>query len=264
MCTITYIHTNLTQSKFKKSLAFTLAEVIIVMGIIGIIAEMTIPTLMNNVQKQQYVIGFQKVYVTFNQVLKQIANDYGCTGDLKCTGLFSASTTQQQFGDAIVKYFKVSRNCQVAAGECFSTSVCNKYDGSEARYDANVIADYRFITLDGIAYRIVSYQTDCALNASIGTTGNLTQLCGIVLADINGPQNGPNNFGRDLFTFYITNGNGPMLYPRGGRDCQSALTWTSAWSGCGSSDTGYGSGYGYNYGAGCGGRIMEEGWKMNY
>src|SRR5574344_915178 len=49
---------------FKKSLAFTLAEVLIVLGIIGIVAALTIPTLMANVQKQQYVTALKKFYST--------------------------------------------------------------------------------------------------------------------------------------------------------------------------------------------------------
>src|SRR5574344_693563 len=50
--------------KSKKSLAFTLAEVLIVLGIIGIVAALTIPTLMANVQKQQYVTALKKFYST--------------------------------------------------------------------------------------------------------------------------------------------------------------------------------------------------------
>src|SRR5574344_1279612 len=50
--------------KTKKSLAFTLAEVLIVLGIIGIVAALTIPTLMANVQKQQYVTALKKFYST--------------------------------------------------------------------------------------------------------------------------------------------------------------------------------------------------------
>lgn len=39
----------------KRYAAFTLAEVLIVLGILGVIAEMTIPTLVQNTQKQAYV-----------------------------------------------------------------------------------------------------------------------------------------------------------------------------------------------------------------
>ena len=41
---------------------FTLAEVLITLGIIGIVAAMTLPTLVNNYKKQIYVVGLKKAY----------------------------------------------------------------------------------------------------------------------------------------------------------------------------------------------------------
>lgn len=251
-------------NKINQFIAFTLAEVIIVIGIIGIVAEMTIPDLVQSFQKQVYIVSLKKAYTQFNQVLMQLAADYNCVGDLKCTGLFDASVTNQTLGDAIVKYFKVSKNCQLTTDVCFSTSLSNYFDGSGARYSANVAADYRFIELDGSSYRITSYQTNCAMDASMGSKDYMTQACALVIIDVNGPYNGPNNYGRDIFGFHITNGKGPMLYPFGGSDVHIDSKWNSAWSGCGSSDTGYGAGYSYNYGFNCAGRVLEEGWRMNY
>ncbi len=51
---------------FKSSFAFTLAEVIIVVGVIGIVAQMTIPTLVKNVQRQQYIVSVKKAYNTLS------------------------------------------------------------------------------------------------------------------------------------------------------------------------------------------------------
>ena len=39
---------------------FTLAEVLITLGIVGVVANMTLPTLNNNVQKQTYEAGAKK------------------------------------------------------------------------------------------------------------------------------------------------------------------------------------------------------------
>jgi len=41
---------------------FTLAEVLITLGIIGVVASLTIPTLMANYQKVQYVTGLKRAY----------------------------------------------------------------------------------------------------------------------------------------------------------------------------------------------------------
>ena len=53
-----------------RSNAFTLAEVLITLGIIGIVAAMTIPTLIQNYQKRAYVAGLQKAYAQLAQAFK--------------------------------------------------------------------------------------------------------------------------------------------------------------------------------------------------
>ena len=50
--------------------AFTLAEVLITLGIIGVVAAMTIPTLINDYEKKETVTALQKMYSTINQAVK--------------------------------------------------------------------------------------------------------------------------------------------------------------------------------------------------
>lgn len=51
---------NLTQR--QKIRGFTLAEVLITLGIIGVVAALTIPALMNNIQDQQYKSAYKKAF----------------------------------------------------------------------------------------------------------------------------------------------------------------------------------------------------------
>ncbi len=53
----------------KKKLGFTLAEVLITLVIIGIIAAMTVPTLMTNTNSQEYRSAFKKSISSLNQAL---------------------------------------------------------------------------------------------------------------------------------------------------------------------------------------------------
>ena len=62
---------------FKIFFAFTLAEVLIVVGIIGIIAQMTIPTLLSNIQNEELHSQFKKTYSDLNQIAMQFKNDNG-------------------------------------------------------------------------------------------------------------------------------------------------------------------------------------------
>lgn len=57
--------------------AFTLAEVLITLGVIGIVAAMTIPALMNNINNAQYKSAWKKEYSAITQAIYQIYADEG-------------------------------------------------------------------------------------------------------------------------------------------------------------------------------------------
>ena len=61
---------------FKKC-AFTLAEVLITLGIIGVVAAMTIPTLMANIKAHQYSAKFKKTVSTLSNAAKMSQAQYG-------------------------------------------------------------------------------------------------------------------------------------------------------------------------------------------
>ena len=48
-----------------KRFGFTLAEVLITLGIIGVVAAMTMPTLMNQTQGAQYKTAYKKAIISF-------------------------------------------------------------------------------------------------------------------------------------------------------------------------------------------------------
>lgn len=52
-----------------KRLGFTLAEVLITLGIIGVVAAMTIPTLMNSTNQAEFKTGYKKIISTLNQAI---------------------------------------------------------------------------------------------------------------------------------------------------------------------------------------------------
>ena len=242
----------------KKNIAMTLAEVLITLGIIGIVAALTISTLFNNYQKQEYSSKLKKFYTTFNEALTNLSSDYGCQGDLRCTGLFSPTSTHIDLGEAIVKYFQTSKVCSTAAN-CLTKLASDYYDGSGTRYSLDG-GFYKFITSDGTAIRLENNRNNCSTQWwSNNKTGHMRQACATVVVDVNGFKP-PNAFGRDLFQFYITNEKGPLLYPSGGiDDGRSANNWWKNTSGeivkCHEAD---------KRGAFCAGRVFEEGWQMNY
>ena len=70
-------HFNLTGLSSKSRAAFTLAEVLITLGIIGIVAAMTMPVLIANHNKSVVETRLKKFYSSMNQAIKMAEAEYG-------------------------------------------------------------------------------------------------------------------------------------------------------------------------------------------
>lgn len=57
--------------------AFTLAEVLITLGIIGVVASMTLPALIQKNNEKQIVVRLKKLYSMLQQAHLNIINEYG-------------------------------------------------------------------------------------------------------------------------------------------------------------------------------------------
>ncbi len=238
---------------FKK-FGFTLAEVIIVIGIIGMIAEMTIPNLVQGVKKQEYATRLQKVYTTFNQALIKMAADKGCIGDLACTGIFQGTNAQTY--DEITPYFRIVKSCRDTA--CGVSNVAIRYDNTTRIGTTNITPS--FIMADGTHVAIERanlFSDNCDDNLSTpGIQNAYSKTCAMLTIDVNGPTKQPNTFGRDVFYFFITSGRGPQLAPFGGKDSIATTYWNDGTSpSCVDSN---------KDGNTCSARIMDDGWVMKY
>ena len=161
-----------------KSAAFTLAEVLVTLGIIGVVSAMTVPTLMQNYQRQSYVTQLHKVYNELSQALLKYQTDKNAI-NFKEAGL-SGSEAYTEFQK---NYFKVVQDCGTTQTPCFASSY-KKMSGSSTNFKCK----YGCMSL--------------ASGAAIGGYGNGTNGVYEIVVDVNG-QKGPNIFGRDAFTMYI-------------------------------------------------------------
>ena len=161
--------------------AFTLAEVLITLGIIGVVSAMTVPSLMQNYQRQSYVTQLHKVYNELNQALIRYQTDSNAVS-LREAGLTSIS----DYGSFFKKYFNVVQDCGTTQTPCFSAS---------------------YKKLSGVSSKF-SCKNNCmvlASGASIGVAMGQNEILQFVV-DINGSK-GPNIYGRDAFSLYLyTNG----------------------------------------------------------
>lgn len=257
--------------KFKK-IAFTLAEVLITLGIIGIVAALTIPQLISNYQKHVYTAQLKKFYSTFQAGMKTYMAKENCN-DLSCTGLFNGVTAQgaqyNKLNTEIPKIFKINYFClpDSAPNDCvksvrFMTSNLGS-SNSFFRYGSS------FKTSEGILFELLDDDTgNCTTYSSITADSKLKNSCSQLRVDVNGDK-GPDMFGRDVFLYWIAYDG--SLYPNYGIDYAKAYMdsnnpnayyWRLDNSSCGNPATTTISGTVYGYG--CGARIIEQGWEMNY
>jgi len=104
--------------------AFTLAETLITLGIIGIVAALTIPTFVENYREKQIVVKLKKFYSTFSQAYQMAINDHGTIDtweltdkawtydeDGKQTDLTDETyASMQKFFDIIIPYYKDNKS----------------------------------------------------------------------------------------------------------------------------------------------------------
>lgn len=158
---------------FSRYLAFTLAEVLIVLGIIGIIAEITIPTLVQDITEKQYKVAYKKTYSTLYQTLLRANQEQTLT---PYSGTISALNGINANFNAIKQYLKIANDCNTEA----MTSGC--WASGETQRGETV--GYSFVDNSGTAWKVSR------------TDGNASAYS--VLVDVNGNKT-PNKYGYDRF-----------------------------------------------------------------
>ena len=114
---------------------FTLAEVLITLGVIGVVAALTLPTLIENHQKRVVVSRLQKFYTNINQAIKLSEVDNGsCEFWIYPEPTSGVEGAKNFYNTYIKKYLKVLKE---------EEKVVNSYnpDGS-FDYSSNVYVIY--------------------------------------------------------------------------------------------------------------------------
>ncbi len=158
---------------FKKG--FTLAEVLITLGIVGVIAAITLPTLTQSTTTAQIGPKLAKAVSAFEQANKLLLKD----GDVDLLSDTGVLETYDRYADALSNHMKTT------------------FDGTN------------IVSKDGIGY-VVSISNSSPSNTQIPAH---KQFVGSVTIDINGPNVKPNASGTDVFNFSFWNDG--SLRPKG-------------------------------------------------
>ena len=175
----------------KKS-AFTLAEVLITLGVIGVVSAITLPIIHSKIQNYVLKNRFKKVYNTYYSAIQMIYTENGYNFDCAYGDNFNWSGCPNFFRE-LAKNLKYTKYCQ---NNALSNGCIPKY----TKY-------YRIDGLDCLGFQEQSINTKSRAwilnDGSIMftyTNGNAP----LFAVDINGFSK-PNKGGYDLFVFNIIN-----------------------------------------------------------
>ena len=225
---------------------FTLAEVLVTLGIIGVVSALTIPTLVKNHQRQVYVTQLQKVVNELSQAAdKAITDSNAVSLDETRYGTNKANGASNFLND----YFKIVKDCGETATPCFADSyedLSGNADELETPIIAVSLASGASISIWNAHYYPPYYDSGNGTMVKEDYHSHYS-----LQIDVNGAQ-GPNIVGRDLFGFEIYNDGKVSSSYNGNGYTDDYLLETCLTTPAGS------------YGATCFAKIVRDGWKMDY
>lgn len=207
-----------------------MAEVLITLGIIGIVAAMTMPALVANYQRMVLKQQYKKLYSTLSQAYEKTVYDVGGTTDCyhvdisksDSYGLYSTAECKNEFKKALEKNLIIAKICETKGVEngCLLN---NQYKGmdtllTDSNPDAtdeekeSIQTNCNNVTKNSLLNRNLVYVLN---DGSIIIASNASIPPVPMMIDING-QKGPNKWGYDLFKIsFVKDGNNYKLYPTG-------------------------------------------------
>ena len=163
-----------------KNFGFTLVEVLITIGVIGVVSALTIPNLITSYQKYVTAESLKKGYATFQNVIRQSEDDNGDYSSWDALPTINGPVSISIFDNFINKYI-------APYIEIIGT---NRRTGIKSIGGVNVIYINNchpwFYLKDGTCFTVGAFS---------GIHAYFT-----IIYDING-NSGPNRYGRDIFAF---------------------------------------------------------------
>ncbi|MCD7878455.1 MAG: type II secretion system GspH family protein [Candidatus Gastranaerophilales bacterium] len=187
----------------KKQYAFSLAEVLITLVIIGLISAITVLALIQNMNDNHYKSACKKNFSVFSNAIN-LAYGYNYDDFSKWDYTHSLSFTTE-VAEKLYDYLNVQKICGHKSG-CFTDTIYSK-DGSvyEENYITKQAERYSFVLNDGVSVVLDVWNDSNAQNylgfnedTLFGGSANLS-----IIVDVNGLKK-PNRTGKDIFLFLLT------------------------------------------------------------
>lgn len=256
-----------------KKIGFTLAEVLVTLGIIGVVAALTMPQFTANTRNQSNASKLSTIVSDYENVFGLMLLQENCT-KMEDTE-FGAATTNSARSTALNKYTKfiaIKQNpTELGYSSPMSAMLFPLTSPALAATDPNdEPEDYSLTTFypknlrkDGNnAIRIdfgISLTNGAIIMAAPKPDGSRDEVWRELVIDVNGTTS-PNTLGRDVFAFVLTQEG--HMFPYGSLEAKKLLQVSKYWK---NSDVTYGCTGSTKYtGLGCAGRLVEHNYKVDY
>ncbi len=181
---------------FNHKVAFTLAEILITLGIIGIVAAMTLPTLIGKYQKSVVSARNKKFVSSINQAIltSTVYNGEPSTWT-KQIAFGNPEALYNWFNQYIAQYMKILKDCSKNSVECIGEyKYCDLTDCRKATYLGTV----------GVFYILNDGSLISAVTGGGRDENNMTNTLTLhIKFDANG-YTGPNQLGQDIFSYRLS------------------------------------------------------------
>ncbi|CDE88949.1 unknown [Clostridium sp. CAG:729] len=169
----------------------------ITLGIIGVVAAMTMPSLIQDKQNTERVSQLKKVYSSLSQAFIMAVAENGTPDEWGMAGMYD-EISHYQMATKLAKHLKLSENC-IDMDQTSIDKVCNPDKNLHLKSTSRSV-----ILLDGTRVTFRCWNSQCKSNYTYANQNSaLKNTCGEISVDLNGNKL-PNENGRDRFQFYVT------------------------------------------------------------
>ena len=195
------------ERELKSKSAFTMAEVLITLGIIGIVAAMTLPALIGNYKRKVLETQFKKSVSTISQAIIRTKLELGSDNFVKDCILYNSDDGYYLSGSCYNAFYKSFSGLADKESTFDSTRYeITRFKETIKTYNGKQIAAYS--SLQGIGAPV--YHTNLMAD---GTFINMmvVEYYFYIGVDTNGYR-GPNQLGHDIFIFTIDQNNDTLSF----------------------------------------------------
>ena len=173
-------------------IAFTLAEILITLSIIGVVAAITIPVLMQKQQEKATVVALKKAHSALSEAYTLAVKDNGAPSTWTL-GDDWTNQGAQMISDILSPYLNITKDCKTTEVGCAPQDYYKRLNGDTWINLYAVPNTARLELADGSLLSFVPYKYN----------SGIASYFGFIYVDVNGAKK-PNQEGVDWFLFVLT------------------------------------------------------------